>query len=78
MISKPGTVKTFEDVNKVIQDFFNNLGLDDLKPSGVRTEAPEVSQLGKGRKTIVELNGVPYIYYQTLDGVMYRTAMTAV
>lgn len=78
MIRKPETVSDFEGVNKVLQDFYNNFGADDLKPSGVRTEAPTTDTLNKGRQTIVEIAGVPYIYYLSLSGVLYRTAMTAV
>lgn len=70
--------KTLEEVYNLLQDWFNNLGLDDLKPSNVRTEAPTVATLNKGRFAIVQLSGVPYIYYHTTGGVLYRIAMTAV
>ena len=77
MINKPEKIKD-EDTNKIIQEIYNNFGLDDLKASGVSSDAPTVSTLGKGRFRVVELAGVPYIYYNTTAGVLYRWAMTAV
>lgn len=69
--------KNTEEISNYIQDLFNNYGLDDLKPAGVRTEAPTTSTLGKGRMVIVELSGIPYIYYNSLGGVLYRKMMEA-
>lgn len=76
-IQKPPRVENFEDLNRYFQDWYNNFGADDLKPSGIRTEAPTTETLGKGRQVVVELSGVPYIYYTTLAGVLYRIALTA-
>jgi hypothetical protein len=76
-IQKPSKIENFEQLNKFIQDFFNNYGQDDLRGSGIRTEAPTTDTLGKGRQAIVELSGVPYLYYLTTDGVLYKTTMTA-
>ena len=72
MLQRPDTIKTFEDLNKFIQDFFDNHGLDDLKPSGVRQAAPTASELNKGQYLISEISGVPYIYYRALSGSLYK------
>lgn len=77
MIQKPHDIKSFDDVMNVFSEWFNNFGLEDLKASGVRTEAPTADTLGRGRSVIVELSGVPYIYYNNLNGVLYRKIMDA-
>lgn len=76
-IQKPTKIESFEDLNKFLQDFFNNYSIEDLKGTGVRTEAPTTATLGKGRFVIVELSGVPTLYYNTLNGVLYKVALTA-
>lgn len=66
-----------EQMNNYLFELYNNMGIGDLKPSGVRTEAPTTETLSKGRFEIVELSGVPYVYYNSLAGVLYRKQMDA-
>lgn len=70
--------KTDEEISNYIQEIYNTMGIDDLKPTGARTVEPTKATLGKGRFTIVELSGVPYLYYNSLNEVLYRISMTAV
>lgn len=77
-VQKPTRIETFEQLNMFVQDLYNNLGTDDLRPSGIRTEAPTVATLNKGRQAIVEIDGVPYVYYKTTSDALYRIPMTAV
>lgn len=76
-LQKPSRIENFEQLDKFIQDFYNNYGADDLKPAGVRTEAPTTETLGKGRQVIVELSGVPHIFYCSLAGVLFKKQMDA-
>ena len=76
-IKKFDRVKSFEDVEKVLQDFRDNISLQDLRAGDVRTTAPTVNTLEKTRYTIVEESGVPVIYYRTTDGVIYKLPMSA-
>ena len=77
MIKKFEKVKSFEDVEKVLQDLRDNLSLQDLKAGDVRTTAPTTETLDKTRYTIVEESGVPVIYYRTTSGTLYKTTMIA-
>lgn len=77
-IKKFDKVKSFEDVEKVIQDFRENISLQDLKAGDVRTTAPTTDTLDKTRYTIAEESGVPTIYYRTTDGTLYKWGGTAV
>ena len=77
-LKKPQTPKSFEEVHRFQEDIYNNLGMDDLKPSNTRTDAPTTETMDKGRFTVVELSGVPYIYYLSLSGVLYRKLLDAV
>lgn len=76
-VQAPKKPENFDDVYGMLRDFYNNFGADDLKPSNIRTSAPTSDALGKGRQVIVEINGVPYIYYNTLAGVLYKKQMDA-
>ena len=78
MIKKFEKVKSFEDVEKVIQDLRDNLSLQDIKAGDVRTSVPTTDTLDKTRYTIVEESGVPIIYYRTTAGSIYKLPMTAV
>lgn len=71
MIRKPETVSDFEGVNKVLQDFFNNLGVDDLRPSGIREGVPGSEEVNKGRFVITEVSGVPRLYIRGTNGTLY-------
>jgi len=77
MIKKFEKVKSFEDVEKVIQDLRDNLSLQDIRAGDVRTVAPTADTLEKTRYTIAEESGVPVIYYRTTDGTIYKTVMGA-
>lgn len=72
MIKKPDNVENFEQLNSFIRDFYGNFGIDDLKPTGVRDAAPLVTELNPGQQVIAEAAGVPYIYYKSLAGVLYK------
>lgn len=74
-IRKVERLESFEDVKAEFQHLRENIGLDDLRPSGVREEAPSESGLDKGRFRVVELSGVPYIYYRTIAGTLYKKQM---
>ena len=74
MIKKPEAVKTFEDVNKVLQDFYNNLGIEDLRPAGIRDAVPTADELNKGRLVITEVSGVPRLYARGTNGTLYLLA----
>ena len=78
MIQKPLKIENWDDLNKVVQDWYNNLGLDDLRGTGVRTAAPTVASLDAGRSVIVEISNVPTLYYKTLNGTLYKQLLTAV
>lgn len=78
MIKKPQLAGDFRDVKAYQDEVFDNLGIEDMKASGVLTEAPVVGQLNLGQFRIVELSGVPWIYYKTLAGTLYKIQMTAV
>lgn len=78
MIQKPHDIKDISDIKRVLTDWYNNIGLDDLRGTGVKTEAPTVDSLDLGRSLIAEESGVPVLYYKTLDGVLYKTTLTAV
>ena len=77
MLTKFERVKSFEDVEKVLQDLRSNISLQDLRAGDVRTTAPTTGTLEKTRYTIVEESGVPVIYYRTTSGVLYKTTMIA-
>ena len=76
-LKKFDKVKSFEDVEKALQDFRENLSIQDLRAGDVRTEAPTTDSLEKTRYTIVEESGVPVIYYRTSAGVIYKSIMAA-
>lgn len=75
MIQKPEKITNFDQLNKFVQDFYNNIGIEDLKTAGVLTSAPTADQLNPGQQRIVELSGVPYVYYKTIAGVLYKKIM---
>lgn len=74
-IKKFDKIESWDQLNQFIQDLYNNLSLSDLKNSDVRTEAPTVDELNVGQKIIVEVSGVPFIYYKTLAGNLYKKQM---
>ena len=76
-VTKYGKIDNWDDLNAYVQDLYNNLGLEDLRPADVRTDAPTTATLNKGRFAIVELSGVPYVYYLSLSGVLYKKQMDA-
>jgi len=73
MIQKPSKIETFDDLNKVLQDWFNNLSISDLKAGDLRTAIPTADQIDKTRYTIVEVpGGVPTIVYRDTNGNRYK------
>ena len=76
-IKKFEKVKSFEDVEKVLQDIKDNLSLQDIRAGDVRTTAPTTDTLEKTRYTIVEESGIPVIYFRATSGTIYKTVMTA-
>ena len=76
-IKKFEKVKSFEDVEKVIQDLRDNLSLQDIRAGDVRTIAPTTDTLDKTRYSIVEESGVPVIYYRNTLGTIYKLPMSA-
>ena len=76
-IKKFEKVKSFEDVEKVIQDLRDNLSLQDIRAGDVRTIAQTTDTLDKTRYAIVEESGVPVIYYRNTSGTIYKTTMVA-
>ena len=78
MISKPQLASNFQGLKSYQDDVYNNLGIEDMKPAGVLTEAPTTGQLNLGQFRLIELSGVPWLYYKTLAGVLYKMQMTAV
>lgn len=79
MIRKFEKVKSFEDVEKVLEDLRNNLSLQDLKAGDVRVDAPTADTLDKTRYTISEISGgVPTLYYRATDGKLYKWEGTLV
>lgn len=68
----------FEDVNQRLKDIKDRMSLEDLNPGELRTTAPTATTLGSGKLTVVELAGIPWIYYLTTANVLYRISMTAV
>lgn len=71
-------LRSFEGVTKEFEWIYNNFGFNNLRGSGIKTSAPTVDQLDKGQTVISEVSGVPYFYYKTLNGILYRIPMTAV
>lgn len=67
----------FDDVKRQFKDIRDRITLEDLNPGNLRTDAPTTETLDKGKLTVVELSGVPWIYYQTISGVIYKIQMTA-
>ena len=67
----------FEGVTKEFEWIYNNFGMNNLKAGGVKTEAPTAEQLDKGQMVISEVAGVPYVYYRTLAGTLYKKQMDA-
>jgi len=74
-IRKVDRLESFEDVKAEFQHLRENIGLDDLRPSGTREDTPAQTSLDKGRFSLAEINGVPYIYYRALSGTLYKKQM---
>ena len=70
--------KDFEDVQQRLKDIKDRITLEDLNIGDVRTTAPTTSTLDKGKLTVVEESGVPSIFYNTINGVLYKWVGTAV
>ncbi len=70
-IKKFEKIEDFEEFNKFFLDFYNNLGIDDLRPSGLGTAVPTASTMNKGKFRLVEISDVPSLYYRTLAGTVY-------
>lgn len=68
----PQKFKSFDEVSDYIQSMFNKIGLDDLRATGLRQEAPTSETLEKGRHAVAEISGVPFLYYHTTAGVLYK------
>jgi len=70
--------KDFRDVQQRLKDIKDRITLEDLNIGDVRTVAPTTSTFNKGKLTVVELSGVPWLYYLTTGNILYRIVMTAV
>lgn len=70
--------KDFDDVQQRLKDIKDRITLEDLNIGDVRTAAPTTTTLNKGKLTVVELAGVPWLYYLTTANVLYRISMAAV
>ena len=71
-LRKFGNIQDWDQLNQFVSDFYANVGLDDLRPSNIRTEVPTTLTLDKGRFRFTELDGIPTAYYRSLDGIVYE------
>ena len=69
--------KDLADVKKMHRDIKNNLTFDDLNVGKLSTDAPTTSTLDKGKFRLVEISGVPFLYYRAVDGTIYKKQMDA-
>ncbi len=65
---------TLEEVKKLQTDIRENIGLEDMRVGALSTDAPTTNTIDKGRFRFVELSGVPYLYYRTINGTVYKFA----
>lgn len=73
-LRKPEEPKSFRDVHGFMQDVYYNLSHDDVKAGDLKTEAPTTDTIDKGRQRLVEVGGIPKLYYRALDGTLYLIA----
>ncbi len=73
-LKKPEVPKSFDDVHKFMQDVFYNLSMDDVKAGDLKDEAPTTDTIDKGRSRLVEVSGVPKLYYRGTNGTLYLIA----
>lgn len=73
-LRKPEKPQSWDDVYKFMQDVYYNLSPDDVKAGDLKTEAPTTETIDKGRQRLVEVSGVPKIYFRGTNGTLYIMA----
>ena len=69
-------IENWDDLNRFIQDLYNNLGIDDLRASGVRQATPTSDAVDKGRIVIEDTDSATKIHYRKLDGTLKSVTLS--
>ena len=75
-IRKFEKIENFDQLNQFVQDFYANIGIDDLRPSNVRTDVPTTSTLDKGRFALYDNGTTRRIYFRALDGTIVSATLS--
>ena len=75
-IKKPDKIENFDQLNDILQDWYNNFSIDDLKASGVRETTPTADDVDKGRLVIEDTSTASKIYYRKLDGTLKSVTLS--
>ena len=75
-IRKFEKIENFEQLNLFVQDLYSNVGIDDLRPSNVRTEVPTTDTLDKGRFALYDNGTTRRIYFRALDGTITSVTLS--
>lgn len=70
---KPPKVTNWDEMNKVLQDLYNNYSASDLKGNDVRETAPTSESLEKTRRAVLDDgSSAPVEYYRARNGTVYK------
>lgn len=75
-IRKFGVIENWDQLNQFVQDLYNNISLNDLKPSNVRTVVPTAETLDKGKFALFDNDTTRRIYFRALDGTIVSITLT--
>ena len=75
-VKRPDKIENFDQLNKFIDDLYSNIGVDDLRPSNIRTVVPTTDTLDLGRLAIFDDGTTRRIYYRALSGTITSATLS--